>query len=132
VGAGVHGERPPDRRGDAHQALDPAQPDGSGFADHRRQTRAAADRDLFAVELHAAKAALDLQHDAPIAAVPHQRVVSAPQDGDGQLLLVGEHQRLPDVVDVLRNDEDVRRPATAERRVERERLLEAHLAVDLT
>ena len=60
------------------------------------------------------QAALQLQHDPADAAVLDHQVVAAPDDGHRQLLALGEHQRVADVVDVLRDDEDVGEAADAE------------------
>ena len=84
------------------------------------------------MELGTAQAALQPEHDAADAAVLDQEVVAAPDHRDRQLLAVGEEQRVTDVVDVLRHDEDVGRPADAQRRMEAEGLLEAHFPPDLS
>jgi len=131
-GAGVHRERAADRGRDAHQRLDAAQIERRRLADERGQAHASARHRLLAVELGAPEAALELEHHAAHAAVADQQVVAAAEDGDGQLLALGEEQSVADVVDVLRDDEDVREAAHAQRRMEAERLLEPHFSPNLT
>ena len=86
----------------------------------------------IAVELRAAETAFELEHDAADAAVGDEQVVATADDGDGQLLAFREQQRVADVVDVLRHDENVRGSADAQRRVEAEHLLEADFTPDLS
>src|SRR5262245_61032162 len=112
-GARVHGERATDGGGNADQALDAAQIERGRLAYQRRQRHARAGQRLLALEFGAAQAALELEDDAAHAAVAHEQVVAAADDGDGQLLALGEHQRVADVLDVLRHDEDVRGTADA-------------------
>ena len=84
------------------------------------------------MELGAAEAAFELQHDAADAAIGDEQVVPPADDRDRQLVPLREHQRVADIVDVLRDDEDVRGAADAERRVEAQHLLEAHFTPDLS
>jgi hypothetical protein len=79
----------------------------AGIPDHRGQAGPGPDGDLLPVELHASQASLQLDDEPPDALVPDQDVVPAAQDHDRQLLLVGEQERLADVVHVLGEDEDV-------------------------
>src|SRR6266850_2077945 len=107
-GARVHRQRAADGGRDADEALDAAEVEGGCLADERGET-------------HAANAA-----------VAYHEVVAAADDGHRQLLALGEHQRMPDVLDVLRNDEDVGGAADAQRGVEAQRLFEPHFPPDLS
>jgi hypothetical protein len=131
-GAGVHGQRAAHRGRDADQRLDAAQVQRGGFADERRQAHARPRHRFLAVELGAAEASLELEHDPAHATVANEQVVATAQHGDGQLLALREEQRVADVVHVLRDDEDVREPADAQRGMEAQRLLEPHFPSDLT
>src|SRR2546422_10253216 len=105
-----------DRGRNPDQAFDPAEVQGRGLADQRRQAHARADDRLLAVELGATETPLEPQHDAAHAAVTDEQVVAAADDRHGQLLALGEEQRVANVVDVLGDDEDVGGGADAERR----------------
>src|SRR5689334_15773262 len=128
----VHGERAADRGGDSDQALDPAEIQRGGLADQRRERYAGARQGFFAVKLRATETALELEDDAANAAVADEQVVAATDDGDRQLLAIGEHQRVADVLDVLRDDENVRGAADTQRGVEAQRFFEPHFAPDLS
>src|SRR5213593_4082 len=131
-GAGVHRQRAADGGRDADEALDAAEVQRGRLADERRERHAGAGQRLLAVELRAAEAALELEDDAADPAVAHEEIVAAADDGHRQLLAIGEHQRVADVLDVLGDDEDVRGAADAQRGVEAERFLEPHLPSDLS
>src|SRR5438445_699791 len=130
--SGIHGERATDRGRNPDQAFDPAEVQGRGLADQRRQAHARADDRLLAVELGATETPLEPQHDAAHAPRPDQQVVAAADDRHGQLLALGEEQRVANVVDVLGDDEDVGGAADAERGVEAQRLFEPHFPADLS
>jgi len=130
-GPGVHGQGAADRGRDADETLDPAEVQGGGFPDQRRERHAGAGDRLLTVELGAAQAALEAQHDAPHPAVLDQEVVAAADHRDRQLLALGEHERVANVVHVLWHDEDVGGAADAERGVEAQRLLESHFPPNL-
>ena len=130
--AGVHGERAADRRRNAGQPLDAAEIQRRRFADQRRQAGAGAGHGLLALELDASQTAVEPQHDAAQPAIRDEQVVAAADDDDGKLLAVREAQGVPDVVEILRDDEDVGGAAKAQRRVKRQELLESHLSPDFT
>src|SRR5436190_3570581 len=131
-GARVHRQRAADGGRDADEALDAAEVEGGRLADERGETHARARQRLLAVVFGAAEAALELEHHAANAAVAHHEVVAAADDGHRQLLALGEHQRMPDVLDVLRDDEDVGGTADAQRGVEAQRFFEPHFPPDLS
>src|SRR5688572_18597122 len=131
-GAGVHGERAADGGRNAHQRLHAAEVQRGRLADQGRQADAGARDRLLAMKLRPAQAALELQHDAAGAAIAHEQVVAAAHHGHRQLLALGIHERVPDVVDVLRDHEDVGGPADPQRRVEAQGLFEPNLAPDLS
>src|SRR6266403_1961966 len=106
--------------------------EGGCLADERGETHARTRQRLLAVVLGAAEAALELEDHAANAAVAYHEVVAAADDGHRQLLALGEHQRMPDVLDVLRNDEDVGGAADAQRGVEAQRFFEPHFPPDLS
>ena len=110
-GAGVHGQGAADGGGNAHQR---PEIEGGRLADQRRQAHAGPRHRLLAVELRAAQAAFQLEHHAADAAVLDHQVVAAPDDGHRQLLELGEHQRMADVVHVLGDNEDVGEAADAQ------------------
>src|SRR6266852_5948875 len=122
----------PDGRGNSHQALDPAEVQGGRLPDQGGETYPGARHGLLAIEVGAPKATLELEHHATDAAVADQEVIAAAHDLDGQLLALGEAQGQPDVLDVLGNDEDVRRPPDAQGGMEAEGFLEPHLAPNLS
>ena len=84
------------------------------------------------MELRAPEAPLEPQDHTADAAVFDEHVVAAPDDRDGQLLALGEHQGVTNVVDVLRHDEDVGGAADAERGVEAQGLFEPDFPPDLS
>src|SRR6267142_1235084 len=131
-GARVHRQRAADGGRDADEALDAAEVEGGCLADERGETHARTRQRLLAVVLGAAEAALELEDHAANAAVAYHEVVAAADDGHRQLLALGEHQRMPDVLDVLRNDEDVGGAADAQRGVEAQRFFEPHFPPDLS
>src|SRR4030095_5613065 len=93
---------PADGRGNADEALDAAQVEGRRLSDQSGQAHARARHGLLAVAVGAAESNFPLEHDAAEAAVAREQVVPTPEDLDGKLLALGEGQRQPDVVDVLR------------------------------
>src|SRR5256886_4836100 len=107
-GSRIHGQGSTDGGGNSEETFDPTQIEGGRFSDQCGETDARAGQRLLAVELRAPEAALELEHHAADAAVAHHEVVAAADDGHRQLLAVGEHQRVADVLDVLGDDEDVR------------------------
>src|SRR5438270_445200 len=123
-GARVHRQRAADGGRDADEALDAAEVEGGRLADERGETHARARQRLLAVVFGAAETALELEHHAANTAVAHHEVVAAADDGHRQLLALGEHQRMPDDLDVLRDDEDVGGTADAQRGVEAQRFFE--------
>src|SRR5882762_1858828 len=131
-GAGVHRQRAADGGRDADEALDAAEVEGGRLADERGETHARTRQRLLAVVFGAAEAALELEDHAANAAVAHHEVVAAADDGHRQLLALGEHQRMPDVLDVLGDDEDVGGAADAQRGVEAQRFFEPHFPPDLS
>src|SRR6266566_226289 len=131
-GSRIHGQGSTDGGGNADETFDPTQIEGGRFSDQCGETDARAGQRLLAVELRAPEAALELEHHAADAAVAHHEVVAAADDGHRQLLAVGEHQRVADVLDVLGDDEDVGGAADAQRGVEAERFLEPHFPPDLS
>src|SRR5947207_1605065 len=131
-GARVNRQRAADGGRDADEALDAAEVEGGRLADERGETHARARQRLLAVVFGAAEAALELEHHAANAAVAHHEVVAAADDGHRQLLALGEHQRMPDVLDVLGDDEDVGGAADAQRGVEAQRFFEPHFPPDLS
>src|SRR5712692_3024117 len=130
--ARVHGHGAPDGRGNSHQALDPAEVQGGRLPDQGGETHPGARHRLLAIEVGTPEATLELEHHATDAAVADQEVIAAAHDLDGQLLALGEAQGQPDVLDVLGNDEDVRRPPDAQGGMEAEGFLEPHLAPNLS
>src|SRR5437879_1295610 len=131
-GARVHRQRAADGGRNADEALDAAKAEGGRLADERGETHARTRQRLLAVVFGAAEAALELEHHAANAAVAHHEVVAAADDGHRQLLALGEHQRMPDVLDVLGDDEDVGGAADAQRGVEAQRFFEPHFPPDLS
>src|SRR5882672_9006416 len=131
-GACVHRQRAADGGRDADEALDAAEVEGGRLADERGDTHARTRQRLLAVVFGAAEAALELEDHAANAAVAHHEVVAAADDGHRQLLALGEHQRMPDVLDVLGDDEDVGGAADAQRGVEAQRFFEPHFPPDLS
>ncbi len=84
------------------------------------------------MELGAPEAALETQDDAAHAAVLHQQVVAAADHRDRQLLALGEHERVANIVHVLWHNEDVGGAADAERGMEAQGLLEPHFPSNLS
>src|SRR5437899_2332880 len=102
------------------------------FSNQRREAHARPGDRFLAVKLRAPEATLEPQDDAADATVLDQHVVTAADHRDRQLLALGEHERVADVVHILRHDEDVGAAADAERGVEAQGLLEPHFPPDLS
>src|SRR5262245_39503697 len=102
------------------------------FTDQRREADAGAGDRLLAVELGPAETAFQPEHDTTEAAVTDEEVVASAEDLDRQLLPLRKREREPDVLDVLRDDEDVGRPSDAKGGVEAEGFLEPDFASDLS
>ena len=67
----------------------------------------APDRHLFALELGPAQDPAELQHDAVDRLVGEEHVVAAAQHHQRQPFLVGEGQGVANIVQILRNDEEL-------------------------
>ena len=129
---GVHGQGAADRGGDSDETLDAAEIEGGRLPDERRERHPGAGDGLLTVELGAPEAALEAQDDPAQPAILHQQIVAAADHRDRQLLALGEHERVANVVHVLWHDEDVGGAADAERGVEAQGLLEPHFPTDLS
>src|SRR5262245_15844874 len=132
LAAGVHGQGAADVGGDPDEALDSPEVEGRRLPDEPGQAGPGAGHGLLALKLRAAQAAIELEGHSAHASIAHQEVVASPDHGHAKLVALGKLEGMADIVDVLGYDEDIRRPADAERRMKAKGLLEPNFAPDLS
>jgi hypothetical protein len=129
-GSRVGGQRASHRGGDSREVLETAQAKRRRLSDESGERHARAYRHFVAVELGAAEHALELQDDRLQPGIGDEHVVAAAEYHHGQVLLVGEGQRVAHVVDVVRHHKELRGSADPQGGVETERFREPDRAGD--